>query len=202
MAATSASLIARSVHRTANGEILMSPDESPWLLVAIGAAVVLIALLRVVPRKGPLGVALAGLGLLVAIGGFVLDATLLSPRERLEQRLTETVAAFAADDAEAFVAAINPDRSALVTLAGLGVAMVDIAPDYRLTDIRTDPDDDTATQRFRLNGEYTYGQTKVGHRPTLWELRWVQVDGEWVIDEVHELDPIRGERQDRFNELR
>lgn len=173
----------------------MSPAESPWLLVAVGAAVIVVALVRVLPQKRLAGLAVALLGVLMVIGGFVVDAFVVTTAERLEQELLRTVELFRANDTEAVVEQIAADRPALRLQAAAGVAFVDVAEDYRLTDLSVRERDDVATQHFRLNGEFLVGVAgSVGRRPTRWELDWKETgDGRWQIDAVRRLDPLSGE---------
>ena len=176
----------------------MSPYESPWILIGLAATLLVVAVVRVLPTSRKWGGGLVAVAVLLAIGAAAVDELVVTDTERLEERLTTLVADFAANDADGVTAVFDDSVPMWRLAASAAVAMVDVGPDYRLTDLSADVSDATASQHFRLNGEFTVGRFgSVGRRPTRWRLDWVKSGDDWRIVDVHELDPITGEEMDR-----
>ena len=176
----------------------MSPFESPWILLGVAATLLVVAVVRVLPTSRRWGGVLTAVAVVVAAAAFGVDEFVVTDTEQLEQQLTQLVADFAGNQSAAVAAAFDDSVPVWRMAASAAVALVDVEPDYRLTDLSAAVSGDEASQHFRLNGEFTVGRFgSVGRRPTRWQLDWVRVGDAWRIVDVHELDPITGEEMER-----
>ena len=180
----------------------MSPFESPWILAGAAVAALVIGLARVLPRTKVGGLAVVVGAVLLGVAAFLLDAYVETDREQIDTALETIVTDFAANDAAAVQQAIDPGALVWRAAASAAVALVDLDDGYRLTDISTDVDGASASQHFRLNGRFSVGRFgDVGHQPTRWRLDWTKTPDGWLIEDVHELDPITGEELNRGRKI-
>ena len=179
-------------------------QQSPYPLAIVGACVAVLGLAVWQNGRRGLGGGAAAVGLLLIPAAWAIDNAYVTDAERLTEAVETLVADFKAKRSDAVQNAISDTRSDLQALAGVATAVVTVK-DERLTDVRVSVEEDRATVRFRVNADFKVLRGTVGgfsaRRPTLWELKYEEEPGGWKIVDVADLDPISGERQDRYRRL-
>lgn len=139
---------------------------------------------------------LVGLAITLAImvGSYLIEISVVTPRERVEADLYGLANAFQNKQADATMDYISPRALPLRTLVLLALNTVTIDGELRITDVETEmlADNSLAKTHFRANGAATYRGIS-GRAPTRWELTWQQIGGEWKVTEARRLNPITGE---------
>lgn len=139
---------------------------------------------------------LVGLAITLAImvGSYLIEISVITPRERVEADLYGLANAFQNKQSDATMDYISPRALPLRTLVLLALNTVTIDGELRITDVETEmlADNSLAKTHFRANGAATYRGIS-GRAPTRWELTWQQIGGEWKVTEARRLNPITGE---------
>lgn len=132
---------------------------------------------------------------LVMLGGsYLIEISIVTPRERVEADLYALADAFQYKDVDTTMGYISKGAAPLRTLVMLALNTVTIDGDLRITDVETEmlADDSIAKTHFRANGAATFKGIS-GRAPTRWELTWQQIGGEWKVTEARRLNPITGD---------
>lgn len=174
--------------------------ESPIPLAIAGLCLVVLAMARLQTAVSRGAVATAIAGALLVAAGWIVDGAVTTDREQIEADIAALVQDFKAGDVPAVQAKMRPPG--LKTLAAAAMKIVTME-DERLTDTNVTVDGDDATARFRLNGDFTIASGSFGtvRKPTRWELTLVREGADWTITDVAEMDPLSGERLDRFKSI-
>lgn len=150
---------------------------------------------------------LVAVGLIALLAGAVwwIEKLIVTPAEQVEMNLLRLIADFQKHDEPQTLARISPASKGLIALAKVGLQIVDLDSAYRVTDvqIRTSANDTAAESHFRLNATIRLrNQGNVGHQPLRFLGKWKLEAGEWRLTEIEELDPINGEKLNRFHMLK
>ncbi|WP_417391071.1 hypothetical protein [Gimesia sp.] len=131
---------------------------------------------------------------LLTVGFYMLEVSIVTPRERVEADLFNLIDAFQKKEAETTLSYISPRAQQLRGMVTLALELVTLDDDLRITDVSTEmkSEDSIATIHFRANGTAMYGGVS-GRQPTRWELTWQKMGGEWKVTEATRLNPITGE---------
>lgn len=132
--------------------------------------------------------------LIMLVVFYMLEISIVTPRERVEADLYGLANAFQNQDSEKTLNYISPRAKALQSLVLLALKTVTIDGELHLTDVQTElrADDSIAKTHFRANGTATFRGIS-GRSPTRWELTWQKTGGEWKVTEAQRLNPITGD---------
>ncbi|WP_417385348.1 hypothetical protein [Gimesia sp.] len=133
--------------------------------------------------------------ILLTIGFYVLELSIVTPRERVEDDLFSLISAFQKKEEETTLSYISPRAKPLRDMVKFALGVITVEDDLRITDVSTElkAEDSIATIHFRANGTAMYAGLS-SRQPTRWELTWQKMGGEWKVTEATRLNPITGER--------
>jgi hypothetical protein len=178
----------------------MWPTESPWLAAVILSSLAVLWLsLGSLRGNGKLAAA-GGVCALLAAGAFVLDALVVTDRERVQEGVVAAVGAFERGDREGLLSYFSPRALCERSLAEFAVRSVTPEQPLSLKDVRVElsHEDSIAQTTFRVNGRIAFQGRSLGHQPSQWRMTWRREGGEWRIIRVMELDPLTDEPRDRL----
>lgn len=134
------------------------------------------------------------LALVMMVGSYLIEMSIITPRERVEADLYGLANAFQNKQVDATMEYISPRAITLRTLVMLALNTVTIDGELRITDVQTEmlADNSLAKTHFRANGAATYKGIS-GRSPTRWELTWQKMGDVWKVTEARRLNPITGE---------
>jgi hypothetical protein len=134
------------------------------------------------------------LALVMMVGSYLIEMSIITPRERVEADLYGLANAFQNKQVDATMEYISPRAIPLRTLVMLALNTVTIDGELRITDVQTEmlADNSLAKTHFRANGAATYKGIS-GRSPTRWELTWQKMGDVWKVTEARRLNPITGE---------
>ena len=179
--------------------------ETPWPPIAILGVVALGFLLAAFQTQQAKWLIAIGLCAVLAMATWFIERAIITPGERVEANLLAMIDAFQKNDEPGTLKYISPANKPLITLAQLGIKVVDIEPGYSVSDIqiKTIANDTAATSHFRLVGSITVAtQGNFGRKPFRFNGHWRIEAGEWRLTEIEELDPINGKVLNRWNMLK
>lgn len=124
-------------------------------------------------------------------------------RERVTGGVTSLVRAFERRDEPAMLDVFSPRADCERALATFAVQNITVDQPLSLKDIRVDlqNQNSVAIATFRVNGAIRYRGQSTGHQASQWRTVWRKQAGEWKIEQLQELDPIRGEPINRLGSL-
>jgi len=163
------------------------------LAILSGAVAVVAAAWAVFSGKAKL-LAVAGVALLIGAGAFAAERAIVTEAEKVEALLLDLADAAVAGDVETVLAALSPKADVSQSLVRMGLMLIEIDDDLRISDRQTEVTANAtqARTRFRANG--TVRMQKMGSASsriaTLWELIWRKEAGDWKIVEIRRLNPI------------
>ncbi len=165
--------------------------DNPWPLILLlsGTAI----LLGVSGHSKARGVAIVLV--LLAVGVYFLEQSLISDAERVEMRLEEIHQAFHKEDLTTIDSMIADQSAHLRDTAKRGLDLVDLDSGFHMQDIvvTIGADGKSADVELRANGTVQVkSQNMTSHIATRWKTKWVLLNGEWKLSEVHRLDPMTG----------
>lgn len=168
--------------------------ENPWPpALACGVVAVACTVLWLQRRQNSL--ALGGLlGVLAALGCFLVDRLVVTPREQVERRVIELVDDFENRRSEQVLKAFSPQAIQFRALATTALEVVRVEG-MKIKDLQVElvSRGTEATSHFRANGRIHYLGQDAGHRPSRWKLVWRREEGTWRIVDVIRLNPLRDE---------
>lgn len=134
------------------------------------------------------------LALVMMVGSYLIELSIITPRERVEADLYGLANAFQNKQVDATMDYISPRAVPLQMLVMLALNTVTIDGELRITDVQTEmlADNSLAKTHFRANGAATYKGIS-GRSPTRWELTWQKMGDAWKVTEARRLNPITGE---------
>ena len=172
--------------------------ENPWPPIFI-LGLVACALLAVWSSQKR-GIWLVGILAAVALaaGIFFAEKSIVTERERIEQRVLDLAAAFQRKDHDltlSFFSAQEPDLRGMAEKALDHVTLDRL--DLKDFDVRLFGEGTGAVSRFRANGDGS-GFGVGGHFSTRWDVTWQKEGGEWKIIAVQRLNPLKEEKMQTF----
>ncbi|MEM7810312.1 MAG: hypothetical protein AAF532_02385 [Planctomycetota bacterium] len=180
-----------------------------WLtpLLACGT---LAAVAFVLPGIDRAAVRAAVVGLLLAVGlaAPLVDAAVVTPRERLVDSLYALADHVVDGDGPGAVGLMSPANAMLRDYAGRVAERVDVDEDLRVFDVDATllPGGKVGTTHFRANGTVRIRGGGFAdfsrHTATRWILKWQhEEDDVWRVREVTMLDPVSGDEIDTWRRL-
>jgi len=170
--------------------------EDAWTpMFLFGSLGVILAFVAIATQKIKY-MALAAILAVVCGAIYIIAQRIVTDAELIEQEIYNLAADFQRNDLPAVISYFSPQEKGLIATATAAVAMVDIAEDYRITDLQvtTKAENSLAESHFRANVTATVtGYGNVGRQPTRWNVSWQKVAGEWKIIEVKRLSVIGDE---------
>ena len=179
--------------------------ETPWPPIAILGLVGFVLLFAALQTQRGKWLIAAGLCVVLAIAVWFIEAAIVTPGEHVEGNLLAMIVAFQKNDEPGTLKFISPASKSLMTLAQMGLKLVDLDEGYRITDvqIKTLANNTAATSHFRVNATLRMPtQGNLGHKPFRFNGKWRIEAGQWRLTEIEELDPINGEVLNRFHLLK
>ena len=181
----------------------MWPTETPWPTVLMcSVPAVACASLAISHRswKFLLGAVLC---VTIALTAVVVDWLVESDSERVTARVTDMVRAFEHQDEQAMLDAFSPRALCERALAAFAVQNITVEQPLSLKDIRVQlqNENSVAIATFRVNGTLQFRGQTTGHQASQWQTVWRKEAGEWKIERLQELDPIRGDPINRLGSL-
>jgi len=170
--------------------------ENPWPVVVICLIVTAIFAARAIQTGLGRNWLLVGLGVLLAVGTYLAEQSIVTPAEEVELRVHEAIDHCIEGDVNSVLGMISEGQPGMRVLAMAGLSMADIHDDMRITDlnVRMTAQNSRAISHFRANGTISAGGVSMtGHATTRWEVTWQQENGEWKIVDITRLHPINGE---------
>jgi len=186
----------------------MNPTENPWPLIILLFVVAVGLGIAWSRRQQPQFLIGIGLCLLLSIGVWVLDRSVVTTREALADNVVQMTKAFQERDLDRTISYVSPHARALRMLIGTAYNILEIRDDMRVTDIQVEMkgQETRAVTRFRVNATfiphipgYPEAQNRVATR---WEAKWQLEGDQWRMIDIIELNPITGEREDRIDVVR
>mgnify|MGYP003353082216 CR=1 FL=1 len=179
--------------------------ETPWPPILILAVIGIGFLAAAVQTQRANWLIAVMLTVLLAGGVWWVERIIVTPAEQVEVALLSMINAFQKNNDADTVKYISPGNPSLIALAKTGIALVDIDPDYRVTDIQINMSNQntTASSHFRLNATIRMTtQGNLGHMPLRFQGKWKREGEQWKLTVLEELDPIRGDVLNRFHVLK
>ncbi len=142
--------------------------------------------------------------LVLGVGAWFLDRGVQTDREAVEFALHDLVADFQRNDLEGALEHISPQEMGLRGLLELATHNVDIAEDYRITDVSTELSNENSIARthFRVNATVSItGYGNQGRKPSRWEAQWQKTDEGWLMTDIAELDVVTGREVNRLDQV-
>lgn len=99
--------------------------------------------------------------------------------------------------------AFSPRALCERALAAFAVQNITVEQPLSLKDIRVQlqNENSVAIATFRVNGTLQFRGQTTGHQASQWQTVWRKEAGEWKIERLQELDPIRGDPINRLGSL-
>ncbi|MDA1232391.1 MAG: hypothetical protein O2856_16585 [Planctomycetota bacterium] len=166
--------------------------ENPWPLLLILAGTAVIALISGVPK----GQSVSIVCLLVAVGLYFIESSIVTPAEEVESQLQTMLDSFRERDQNAIDACIAEESKGLCEIAARGLEMVSLTKDFHIKDLKVTVRDDgqTADAHLRANGTLRVMQADMITRVfTRWQTVWKHGASGWKLVEVTRLDPVNGQ---------
>lgn len=155
-----------------------------------------ICLIQGSAKRKPAPVILGVVLILLAAGCYVLDLSVVTPREVIMQNVQNLAAAVEEQNVQKTLSYISqqaPERGIIGTL----LPRVTVE-NLHITDLSVSfkSDNSVGISHFRANGliSANVGGVSIAkqHEPTRWELEWQQEGGEWKIVKIRRLNPVNG----------
>lgn len=178
-------------HRAFHGFKCMWFTETPWPPVLFSAVVIVVCAAVWIVRKTFWPLVLAGVFLLVGVIAFVVDSQVVTPREQVELKLNETVAAIENGEFERVLANISPVAVDLREDVERSLQYVKFLGPIRLGEVYTTlaAADSRATTKFRATATaQALRQQGTEYGTTYWDVGWQREAGEWKIISATRLD--------------
>ncbi|MFO0905884.1 MAG: hypothetical protein U0939_22950 [Pirellulales bacterium] len=143
------------------------------------------------------------LGLLIAVGGILVERMVVTDREQIERVIYTVAADVQAGRIEEAVSHLNPDAGELRERARTELRL------YRVTDIRVkrpiemtlmperEPTHATAEFNVVVTGGDATGTIQNQNVPRYLIVHFLKKDGRWYADEYEHHDPLYGMRENR-----
>ncbi len=179
-----------------NAYVMTWFTDTPWpLIVILGiAACVCLALWTSQKRA----VWLVGVVILVgvAVGVFVVEKSIISEAERVEQNVYDLTGAFQRKDRERVLSFFSLQAPDLRATAVEALNLVDLPDgiDVKDVSVRMSNENTRAVSHFRANGTVSVKGLGARHSASRWEVTWQKEASDWKIVEVIRLDPIKDEK--------
>jgi hypothetical protein len=172
--------------------------ENPWPPIFI-LGLVVCALLAVWSSQKR-GIWLIGVLVAVMLAGaiFFVEKSIVTERERIEQKVLDLTAAFQLKDHDrtlSFFSAQEPELRQTAENALQWVTLDDL--DVKDFDVRLFGEGTGAVSRFRANGNGS-GFGLRGHFATRWDVTWQKEGGDWKIIAVQRLGTLKDEKLQTF----
>lgn len=142
--------------------------------------------------------------LLVGMTWFI-EKQVVTEKERVHASVIGITTAFGDRDLDKTVGYVAQRSQDLRFLIGYAYNLVEFKGDMRVTDIEIEMtnNESRAKTRFRVNGTISaLKQSYTGHQPTRWEATWQVEAGEWKMIDIIQLDPVSGNVENDFTQIR
>lgn len=168
--------------------------ENPWPLVILCGVVAAILLLVWASRRRLAILLAAGLSVLLGGAVYIVERSIITDSERIEQHVLELTDAFRRKEIPVAVEFFSQQAPDLRRLVQVAANLVTIREPLRVTDlhVRMLSQNSRAISHFRANGTISVGTENVGHQASRWELTWQREADDWKVIEVERLNPING----------
>ena len=175
--------------------------EAPWppAIIILGVALLILFAWYRNQKRGLL-IAAAVVGLL-AIGPFVIDLSVKTDGEQIEENVQDLITAFQLKDQKRALDLISPQELILPNLVRLAMQRVEVKSDVVIRDMTVEllANKTRAKSKFRANGTFVYEGTDIGAQPSRWLLEWRKEEGKWKIIGATRLNPLRDEPIETFS---
>jgi ketosteroid isomerase-like protein len=173
--------------------------ENPWPPIFILGLVVCV--LVAVWSSQKRGIWLVGVlaAVALAVGIFFIERSIVTERERIEQKVLELTDAFQKRDHDrtlSFISAQEPELRQMAESA-LETFTLENDLDVKDFDVRLFGEGTGAVSRFRANGTGS-GFGYSGHFASRWDVTWQKEGGDWKIIAVQRLNPYKEEKMQTF----
>lgn len=169
--------------------------ENPWPLIILLAGIAIAAFASGIAK----GKSIALVCVLLAVGLYFVEQSLISPAEELEAEISVMLDNFKAKNVDAITAQIVNGKDDLIATAKKGVEIVDLGDSFKIKDVQVTIDSDsTATAMVRANGPVTVPGYN-GHTPTFWKTTWQKSGDRWKLSNAIRLDNVSGKEVDTLS---
>ncbi|MEZ6066230.1 MAG: hypothetical protein R3B90_11100 [Planctomycetaceae bacterium] len=181
----------------------MMPAETPWPTFLLCSMLTALLVSLAIGRQSTRLAIAAGLTGLIGIAAFGVDHFVVTPAERVANNVIDVVRAFEAGDADRMLGHFSPRRHCERTLATVAIDIVTVHQPLSIKDVQVEMShaDSIATSTFRVNGVVHLKGRELPHQPTMWRVTWRLEGGEYKIERLQELDPMRGEPINRLGSI-
>ena len=171
--------------------------ENPWPLILLFAGIAIAASASGVAK----GKSIALLSLILALGVYCVEQTLISPAEELEAEIGVMLDNFKAEDLNAITAQIGNGKDNLIATAKRGIDLVDLGETFAIKDVQVTMDSESnATAMVRANGPVLHKESSGRrHVASFWKTTWQRTDKGWKLSDAMMLDPVTGKEVDPFS---
>lgn len=166
--------------------------ENPWPGVILLLGIAAVALIAGLQQRGRVTVCC----LLLAGLLYVIEGSIVTPAEMLDEQLEALRQGFVADSEDQVFAQISPAAPELREIAKRGLQLVRVSPLFHIQDVEVRPsaDGQEAEVLLRANGPLTIRQNDMLTRVfTRWKTQWRRENGSWKLFGVQRLNPVTGE---------
>jgi ketosteroid isomerase-like protein len=173
--------------------------ENPWPPIVL-LGLVVCALLAVWSSQKR-GIWLVGVvaAAALAVAVFFIEKSIVTEKERIEQKVLELTAAFQRKDRDRTLSFFSAQEPELRQMAESALEMVTLEKDLDIKDfdVRLFGEGTGAVSRFRANGTVSaLGDS--GHFWSRWDVTWQKEGGDWKIIAVQRLNPLKEEKMQTF----
>lgn len=166
--------------------------DNPWPLLLILLGIAAVAMISGAPKGRSVAVAC----ILAAVGICIIESTVITPAEEVEDQLQTLLDAFRDRNQENIDACIADESPGLKQTARDGLEMVTLTKDFHIKDLEVLVRDDgvTADAHLRANGTLRVQHGDMLNRVfTRWQTVWKREGTNWKLAEVRRLDPVNGQ---------
>lgn len=173
----------------------MWPTENPWPLMILALVAGIACLIGWSQRRQNVLLLAAAACFLLAAGAWLLDLSVVTPREEIRADVYGIVRAFQRRDLERTVSYVSDSAKDLKLIIGTAYNLIEVHDDMRISDVQAEliAQNQRAKTRFRVNATVTH-ELGSQHVSSLWEARWQREPGGWKMIDIVPFDPITGER--------
>ena len=176
--------------------------ETPWPPIIILAIVAVVCLAAWASQKRGSWLVAGLLAVVAAVAVFLIERSVVTEAERVEQSVNALADAFQRKDREGTLSFFSLQAPELRAQVAQALDWVDMPNgiDIKDTRVRTSNENTRAVSHFRANGVVSFRGLGSSHAASRWEVTWQKEAAQWKIIDVQRLNPYKDEKMDFFEQ--
>ena len=176
--------------------------ETPWPPIFILAIAAVACLAAWASQKRGFWLMAGLLAVVAAVAVFLIERSVVTEAERVEQSVHALAAAFQRKDRDGTLSFFSQQGPELRTQVAQALDWVDMPNgiDIKDTQVRTSNENTRAVSHFRANGVVSFRGLGSSYAPSRWEVTWQKEGAQWKIIDVQRLNPYKDEKMDFFEQ--